>query len=51
VIKEEDQGFGVDIWAAGCILFKMFVGKVPFKGTNPVVVYKDIKERKIGWPE
>jgi len=51
VIKGETQGYGVDIWAAGCILFKLFVGKVPFKGTNPMVVYKDIKERKIGWPE
>ena len=51
VVKGEDQGFGVDIWAAGCILFKMFVGNVPFKGTNPITVYKDIKDRRIGWPE
>ena len=29
----------------------MFVGKVPFKGTNPITVYKDIKERNIGWPD
>ena len=26
VIKEEEQGFPLDIWAAGCILFKMLYG-------------------------
>lgn len=51
VINEEEQTCAIDIWALGCILFKMFVGKVPFKGTNPMVVYKDVKSRNIGWPE
>jgi len=32
VINEEEQGFGLDIWAAGCILFKMLAGVVPFPG-------------------
>jgi 3-phosphoinositide dependent protein kinase-1 len=51
VINGEEQGFGVDIWALGNVLFKMFTGYVPFKGTNPHTVYKDIKNRKIGWPD
>jgi serine/threonine protein kinase len=29
----------------------MFVGTVPFKGTNPMKVYADIKSRNIQWPE
>lgn len=49
VINDEDQGHPVDIWAAGNILFKMFTGYVPFKGSNHAV-YKDIKERNIQWP-
>ena len=51
VINGEEQGFGVDIWALGNVLFKMFTGYVPFKGTNPHTVYKDIKNRNIGWPD
>ena len=28
----------------------MFIGTVPFKGTNPNKVYQDIKSRNIQWP-
>ena len=34
VINSEDQGLPLDTWAAGCILFKMLTGFVPFRGTN-----------------
>lgn len=30
MIDEGEQGHPLDIWALGCILFKMFTGKVPF---------------------
>ena len=32
-------------------MFKMFTGVVPFRGTQQFSVYKDIKNRNIGWPE
>lgn len=51
MIDEEDQGHPLDIWALGCILFKMFIGKVPFQGTSQMKVNADIKGRKIRWPE
>ena len=51
IINSGEQGFALDIWALGCILFKMFTGTVPFKGTNPHKVYADIKTRNIQWPE
>ena len=51
VINNEEQTCAIDTWALGCILFKMFVGTVPFKGTNPMTVYRDIKQRNIQWPD
>ena len=42
MITGEAHGFPLDTWALGVILFKMLVGQVPFKGTNPKNVYKDI---------
>lgn len=35
----------------GNILFKMLTGFVPFRGSNPITVYKDIKTRNIQWPK
>lgn len=29
----------------------MFTGYVPFKGTNEMSVFRDIKDRKISWPK
>ena len=51
VINEDMQGLPIDTWALGNILFKMLVGHVPFRGSNPPTVYKDIKQRNIHWPE
>ena len=33
------------------MLFKMFFGVVPFKGTNSQVVYADVLNRNIQWPK
>jgi len=40
-----------DLWALGCIIFKMLTGKVPFPGTNITTVYPLILARKIEWPK
>lgn len=50
VINGDAQSLAVDTWALGNILFKMLFGVVPFKGSNPTLVYKDIKARNIQWP-
>jgi len=40
-----------DLWALGCIIFKMITGKVPFPGMSEYAVMPLIKERKIDWPK
>ena len=51
VISRDDHGFGLDIWAMGIILFKMLTGNVPFPGTNKQLVYANILDLKIKWPD
>ncbi len=50
VINGDPQGFPVDTWAMGNILFRVLYGTVAFKGTNPDKVYDDIRNRRINWP-
>jgi serine/threonine protein kinase len=47
MIDGGEQGHPIDVWALGCILFKLLTGGVPFKGTIPDKVYNDIKNCNI----
>ena len=50
MIKDCESTGASDLWALGCITFKMVTGKVPFPGTNITTVYPMILSRKIDWP-
>lgn len=50
MIKDCESTCASDLWALGCIIFKMVTGKVPFPGTNITTVYPMILSRKIDWP-
>jgi serine/threonine protein kinase len=39
-----------DIWALGCVLFHLFVGRPPFKGETEHLVLEAVKARHIEWP-
>lgn len=51
MIKDCQSTCESDLWALGCIIFKMITGKVPFPGTNITTVYPLILARKIEWPK
>ena len=51
VLKEEPAGFGVDLWALGIIIYQMLVGKTPFKDKTNYLIFKNIENLKIDFPE
>ena len=39
-----------DLWALGCIVYQMFVGRPPFQGETQYLVMQAIKERRLTFP-
>lgn len=51
MIKECEASCASDLWALGCIIFKMYTGKVPFPGMSETACFPIILQRKIDWPK
>ena len=47
VIKDQKAGYGADLWAFGIMLYQMFCGKTPFKGSTTYVTFKNIEKLNI----
>jgi len=50
MIKDQESSLATDMWALGCIIFKMYTGKVPFPGMSETACFPMILQRKIVWP-
>lgn len=51
IIKREEYGFPVDIWAAGVILYVMVVGRLPFEDPNVPGLLQKIVREGLTFPE
>jgi 5'-AMP-activated protein kinase catalytic alpha subunit len=47
---KEYDGAKSDIWSAGCILFSLLVGKVPFSDGNLEALFRKIVFAKVSMP-
>jgi 3-phosphoinositide dependent protein kinase-1 len=36
-----------DLWALGCMIYKFFHGKTPFKGNSDLIIFDNILKQKI----
>ncbi|GMI07136.1 hypothetical protein TrVE_jg4748 [Triparma verrucosa] len=48
VLRNEDAGVGVDLWAVGCMVFQMAVGRPPFQAANEFGMFQAIIDHAEG---
>lgn len=51
VLRNEPAVFASDIWAFGCILYQLLVGKPPFRGATDYLTFQKILKRDFEYPE
>ena len=51
MISEAKATLSTDMWAFGCIIYKMITGRVTFPGVAPTTVYPRVQGREINWPK
>ena len=51
MMKHQISVIESDLWALGCIIFKMTTGRVPFPGVDMITVRNLILQRQIDWQD
>lgn len=51
MLKQNESGPASDIWALGCIIYRMLSGDVPFSGSTDYQTFQIILERKLTFPD
>lgn len=51
MVINNSASMATDIWALGCIIFKLITGNVPFTGTIGPMVFEKIVKKDIDFPE
>ncbi len=50
MLKDNSASAASDLWALGCIAYKMLTGEVPFKGESDYQTFQMILGRKLKFP-
>ena len=51
LLEDDRCGPEADLWALGCIVFKMFTGKTPFADQTEYLVFQRIKNCQLEIPD
>ncbi|KNE65256.1 AGC/PDK1 protein kinase [Allomyces macrogynus ATCC 38327] len=51
LLQDRPAGAASDVWAIGCILYQMLVGRPPFKGSNDYQTFQKILKREFTVPD
>ena len=49
ILKDNPPSFGTDIWALGCIIYKMYYNKTPFIDKTQYLIFKNIEKNEINF--
>jgi serine/threonine protein kinase len=50
VLNDEEAGTAVDLWALGCIVYQLIVGRPPFKAANEYLIFDRIRTASVEYP-
>ena len=50
-LEGQRVGFGADLWALGCLIYQMLVGKSPFRAASEYLTFQRISDLDLCIPE
>ena len=51
VLRNEATGYAADLWALGCLLYRMLVGSTPFTAASEYLIFERITSHDLQIPD